>query len=98
MKKSDYLEDIWCEELEQNIKSFLTPEKLKILRENSKTGSVLLGMEFRPDKIAAYYLGNEKMMWAISAANNFQDGIKDYYLGREILIPTRQAFIKLNNS
>lgn len=96
--KSDYLGKIWCEELGVDIKSFLTPEKLKILRENSMSGSVMVGMEFRPDKVAAYYLGDERLMWAISAANNFQNGIKDYYLGRKILIPTDEAFIKLSNS
>lgn len=96
--KNDYVGEIYCKELETKIKGFLTAEQLEILRENSTTGSIMQGMEYRPDKVAAYYLGDETMYWAITAANNFQKGIEDYYLGREIKIPTSAAFIKLTNS
>lgn len=97
MKKSNYLNSIYCGELNIMVKGFLSDEQLKILRDNSYTGSVMQGMEFRPDKVAAYYLGDERMSWVISAANNFQNGIQDYYLGRKIKIPNSNAFIKLNN-
>ena len=95
MKKNDIIGTIYCEELGTNIKSFLSGKQLQILRENSYTAKILQGMEYRPDKVAAYYLGDEKMFWAISAANSFQNGIRDYYEGRDILIPNVQAFIKL---
>lgn len=95
MKKNDFIKDIYCNELDTNIKGFLSNEQLKILRENSTSGQVMQGMEYRPDKIAAYYLGDERLGWAISAANNFQNGIQDYYLGRNIRIPTDRAFILL---
>lgn len=95
MNKNSIVKNIYCEELDTKIKSFLTSEQLSILRNNCFEGAVMQGMEFRPDKVAAYYLGDEKLMWAISAANNFQKGIEDYYLGRKIKIPNNEAFIKL---
>lgn len=96
--KNDYIKDIYCKELGTNIKGFLTADQLKILSENYTTGVVMQGMEYRPDKVAAYYLGDETGFWAISAANNFQKGIEDYYLGRSIKIPNSDAFIKLANT
>ena len=44
-------------------------------------------MQFRPDKVAAYYLGNANYSWLSDLANDFEDGIKDYRLGRAILVP-----------
>lgn len=95
MKKNDFVKDIYCKELNTNIKGFLSDSQIKVLRENSTNGQVMQGMEYRPDKIAAYYLGDERLSWAVSAANNFQNGIQDYYLGRSIKIPTDRAFILL---
>lgn len=95
MKKNDFIDKIYNKELDTDIKGFFSTENIKILRENSTKGQVMVGMEYRPDKVAAYYLGDERMSWAISLANNFIQGIEDYYLGREILIPTENAFIKL---
>lgn len=93
--KNSYIGNIYCPELDTNVKSFLLEDQLKILRENYYTGTVMQGMEYRPDKVAAYYLGDERMMWAISAANNFENGIEDYYAGRSIKIPNNTAFLKL---
>ena len=98
MKKNDFIGTIYNKELDANIKGFFSADKVKILRENSTTGQIFQGMEFRPDKVAAYYLGDETMSWAISLANNFTQGIEDYYLGRQIRIPTEDAFIKLTAS
>lgn len=97
MKKSSVLGNIFCKELDINIKGFLSEEQLKIIRENSYQGQVLQGMEYRPDKIAAYYLGDETMGWLISAANNFQNGIRDYHLGRSLKIPNDAVLIKLSS-
>lgn len=94
--KNDYIGTIYCGELDTEIKSFLSAEKLKILRENSVARKILQGMEYRPDKIAAYYLGDETAGWAVSAANNFENGISDYYEGRSILVPTSEAFTLLS--
>lgn len=96
--KNDYIGTIYCGELDTDIKSFLSADQLKVLRENSTAGKVLQGMEYRPDKIAAYYLGDETMGWAVSAANNFENGISDYYEGRSILVPTSEAFTLLGEA
>ena len=95
MLKNSFINNIYCEELDTNIKSFLTAKQLKILKEHSMEGYVLQGMEFRPDKVAAYYLGDERLGWAISAASGFINGIQDYREGRKVLIPTQEAFILL---
>lgn len=99
MRKYDFVEDIYCDSLNNNIKGFFDVEKIKILKKYSSIQSVLLGMEFRPDKIATYYLGNSNYSWAIDLANNFEDGIKEYYVGRKILIPdVEKAYYELSNS
>ena len=76
MLKNNFINNIYCEELDTDIKSFLTAKQLKILKEHSTEGYVLQGMEFRPDKVAAYYLGDERLGWAISAASGFINGWK----------------------
>ena len=87
MRKYDYVEDIKCDELNDYIKGFFDRENCNILKENSTTQKILSGMEYRPDKVAAYYLGGSNYSWMIDLANDFVNGIKDYYKGREILVP-----------
>lgn len=98
MSKYDYVENLYSVALDKNVKGFMDNENIKILEENSTGGQILLGMEYRPDKVAAYYLGDEKLSWAITLANRFTNGIQDYYLGREIKIPNSEAFLKLKRS
>jgi hypothetical protein len=95
MLKNSFINNIYCEELDTDVKGFLTAKQLKILKEHSTEGYVLQGMEFRPDKVAAYYLGDERLGWAISAASGFINGIQDYREGIKVLIPTQEAFVLL---
>lgn len=95
MLKNTIINNIYCNELDTDIKGFLNSKQLKILREHSTTEYVLQGMEYRPDKVAAYYLGDERLGWAISAASGFMNGIRDYIEGKKILVPTQEAFILL---
>lgn len=97
MLKNDFVNEIYDEKYGIKIKGFVSSEVIKILRENSKKEIVLQGMEYRPDKLAAYYLGDERLGWLLTLANSFTNGIKDYYLGREILVPTNDALLKLNS-
>lgn len=87
MKKTNYEESIFCDALNDNIKGFIPNEISTILKEYSTKEKILKGMEYRPDKVAAYYLGNPNYSWIIDLANNFTEGIKEYRLGRTILIP-----------
>ncbi len=98
MLKNDYIDTIYCEELDTDIKGFMSDSNMKILADNYTSGTVMQGMEYRPDKIAAYYLGDERLGWAISLANDFDGGISDYYLGRSIKIPTENALILITKS
>lgn len=82
-----YVEDIYSEEIDENIKGFVDIDKISVLRNNATIGYVMQGMEYRPDKISAYYLGTVKYSWIITLINNFVNGIEDYELGKEILIP-----------
>ena len=50
-------------------------------------GYVKKGMEYRPDLVADYYLGDSKKAWLITCFNRFTNGIRDYTLGRKIKIP-----------
>lgn len=87
MVKNDFIGTIYCKELDTNIKGFMSAKCLEIIKEDCKDGYVMQGMEYRPDKIAAYYLGDERLGWLIDIANGFSDGIKSYYLGRKLKIP-----------
>ena len=87
MRKYDYVDDIYCDALDDNIKGFFDRENCEILKNNSSVGQILTGMEYRPDKVSAYYLGGSDYSWMIDLANDFVNGIEDYYLGRKILIP-----------
>lgn len=114
MKKNDYISTIYSKEIGEKIKGFLSINNILKLRENAistikRPGGqpqkivVLPGMEYRPDKIAAYYLsddlnsrlGNETLGWLIDITNGFFGGIKDYYLGRELLIPSTESIEEL---
>ena len=44
-------------------------------------------MEYRPDLVADYYLGDSSLSWLITYVNNFFNGIKDYKVGTKIKIP-----------
>ena len=81
-------ESIYSDELEANVMGFIDISKITEYKSTAKTGKVLKGMEYRPDKISAYYLGTSKYAWLISMLNNFTNGVQDYYLGRDLLIPT----------
>lgn len=50
-------------------------------------GQVLRGMEYRPDLVADYYLGDSNLAWMITCANSFENGIEDYTLGKKLKIP-----------
>jgi hypothetical protein len=73
--------------LDDDIKGFIEESEIESLRSSATTGQVLHGMAYRPDKVAEYYLGNSNYAWKISLINNFENGIRDYYEGRSILIP-----------
>ena len=63
--------------------------ELKDIREQQYSeGSVLKGMEYRPDLVADYYLGNSNLAWMITSINNFVNGIEDYTLGKKLKIPS----------
>ena len=90
MTKTNFLDEIYSGELDTEIKAFLKSKILELIRDenNCKKGSVLQGMEYRPDKIAAYYIGDERLGWMIDVANDFTNGIQEYYLGRNLKIPS----------
>lgn len=97
MTKNNYVEDIYSGELDTDIHAFLKNKSLNIIRsdENCTSGSVLQGMEYRPDKLAAYYLGDERLGWMIDVANDFTEGIQDYYLGRALKIPVLEKIMPI---
>lgn len=73
--------------INDNSKGFLDNKEIANLRNNCIDGYILKGMEFRPDLVANYYLGDPRKAWAITFVNNFVNGIKDYTIGKKIKIP-----------
>ena len=71
--------------LEEKAKGFA---ELKNIDNASFTyGYVMRGMEYRPDLIAQYYLGDSSLGWQITYFNNFINGLSDYTLGKKLKIP-----------
>ena len=58
MRKYDYAGTVYCDSLGIDIAGFFDRENCEILKENSTVQVVPIGMQFRPDKVAAYYLGS----------------------------------------
>ena len=44
-------------------------------------------MEYRPDKISAYYYGSIEYAWVIVAVNTTK-GIEDLTLGKKLILPS----------
>ena len=44
-------------------------------------------MEYRPDKISAYYYGTPEYDWVILLVNTI-NGLQDLTLGKELVIPS----------
>lgn len=95
MKRYDYITNIYCKELDTDIKGFMSKKNLDALSSSSRVGYVLKGMEYRPDKIAYYYLEDPKLSWLITLANGFTNGIADYYPGRKLIIPNNENILSL---
>lgn len=93
--KTTYLETIFCKELNTNIKTFISAENISNLKKGATSFTIPSGMEYRPDKIAAYLYNNERMGWVIDLANGFTNGVKEYTLYRNILVPTQDAIDSL---
>ena len=92
MSKGEFVKSIFSKEVNENIKGFLSSDIIKKLKKDSTaiTGYVLQGMEYRPDKISAYYLGTTDYDWVILAVNTV-NGLQDLTFGKELVIPSIQA-------
>jgi hypothetical protein len=91
-------QNIYSGYLNNYIKAFPNVRDIELIINNSKSSdgngnkyTVLTGMEYRPDIISLYYLGDTKYAWAIYYANYSSEGIKFFTLGREIKIPDINA-------
>lgn len=87
MEKSSLQRTIYNPIIEKNVSGFLDNLDLENLRKNYTMGIIKKGMEYRPDLVADYYLGDSSLAWLITYVNNFFNGIKDYKIGKKIKIP-----------
>jgi len=89
MTKSNFERDIFSKEIGDRIKGFIPSSTIKKLREDNQAskGQVMIGMEYRPDKISAYYYGSTDYDWVILAVNTTK-GLQDLTLGKELVIPS----------
>lgn len=87
MNRLDYQETIYNPIINNNSKGFLNSKLLKNYKESYTIGVIRPGMEYRPDLVAKYYLGDVSRAWEIEFINNFTNGVKDFKLGRNIKIP-----------
>ena len=89
MTKSNFERDIFSKEIGDRIKGFIPSSPIKKLREDNQAskGQVMIGMEYRPDKISAYYYGSTDYDWVILAVNTTK-GLQDLTLGKELVIPS----------
>ena len=87
MEKSSLQRTVYNPIIEKNVSGFLDNLDLESLRKNYSIGIIKKGMEYRPDLVANYYLGDSSLSWLITYINDFFNGIKDYKMGKKIKIP-----------
>lgn len=87
MNRTDFQNELYNPIIKDYSKGFLDEKEMSKYKNNYTYGYVLQGMEFRPDLVAKYYMGDPELSWLITYVNEFEDGIKDYILGRKIKIP-----------
>jgi len=73
--------------LDKQVKGFVNGSYIDSLRSNTYVAKIPVGMGYRPDLVAEYFLHDSNSAWIITCINNFTNGIKDYKEGRKILIP-----------
>ena len=72
----------------KEIKGFITKDFIKkFLDGRESVSNIQHGFQYRPDKLAAYYYNNPTYYWILTYVNNFENGIEDYVLGKEIIVP-----------
>lgn len=89
MTKSNFERSIFSKEIGDKIKGFIPSSIIKKLKEDNQAirGYVMIGMEYRPDKISAYYYGSTDYDWVILVVNTTK-GLQDLTLGKELVIPS----------
>ena len=87
MEKASLQKNIYNPIIEKKVSGFLDNLDLDKLKNDCVDGVIKKGMEYRPDLVADYYLGDSSLSWLITYVNNFFNGIKDYKVGTKIKIP-----------
>ena len=87
MRASAYRGTIFNSVIQQNTRGFFIND-LNKFKKKYTTVNIQKNMEYRPDLIAAYYLGDPSLDWLITFVNEFTNGLEDYQYGREIKIPS----------
>lgn len=87
MEIIDYQDTLENPVLNKETKGFIDSKDFENIRNNCSTIVIPKGMEYRPDLISMYYYGTISNAWLITYVNNFENGLKDYKMGRKILIP-----------
>lgn len=83
----DYEKTIYNPIIKKNAKGFIDEIEMKRFKLDCYEGEVFKGMQYRPDLVAYYYLNDPNKAWIITYVNEFQNGVKDYVLGRKLKIP-----------
>lgn len=87
MTRLEFEREIYSDIVGKDIKGFPLYEDYAFLFNETEDAIIHIGMEYRPDKIAEYYLGDSRLAWVITYLNKFSNGIRDYTLGKKIKIP-----------
>lgn len=83
-----FFDDYFDEQDKMNKKGFMRFNLGNYFRSgNPSTFKITPQFEYRPDKIAFKFYGDASLSWVLIYANNFSQGMGDFFLNREILIP-----------
>ena len=99
MRKYNFVRNIYSKEIGDKIKGFLPNTIIEALKSDPGKieGSVMIGMEYRPDKISAYYYGSTDYDWVILVVNTTK-GLQDLTLGKKLVIPSIDKIVSLGVS
>lgn len=85
----EYIETLINPATNNKIKGFVTKEFIELFLDgNEIITNIKDGFQYRPDKLAYYYYNNSTYYWILTFVNNFENGIEDYVVGKQIIVPS----------
>ena len=99
LDRYNFFNDYFDENDKMNKKGFMKFDLGNYLRSGSPTSFRITNQfEYRPDKIAFKFYGDASLAWVLIYANNFPNGMADFWNNRIIIIPEMDVVTALTQA